>query len=193
MYKNCNNVLQIFMCCIYTLYISSSCEIFLKITIRIAKIRIHSKLIVNNFLMNKTFCVCWTQYEYFPLSNRPNVAFCFAIWIQYVHLGVVYPRFVLIFSSHLHSTLKSSFSFGGFTRISFKCRVPCSGSVQVVSQRLHFAKTRVHSNSIPHAVCGGRNDIGTGFSASVWSCQCYSANGPYSLTYLLPVLCNISD
>jgi len=61
--------------------------------------------------------------------------------------------------------------------------VPCSGSVQVVSQRLPFAKTRVHSNSNAHAMCGAQNDSGTGFSVStsLWSCQCYSGNGPYSL------------
>jgi len=61
--------------------------------------------------------------------------------------------------------------------------VPSSGSVQVVSQRLPFAKTRVQSSSNPHAICGGQNDTGTGFSAapSVSSCQCYSAICPYWL------------
>jgi hypothetical protein len=45
--------------------------------------------------------------------------------------------------------------------MSFKCRVRCGGSVQVVSERIPFAKTRVHCNSIPHAVCGGKNDTGS--------------------------------
>jgi hypothetical protein len=94
-------------------------------------------------------------------------------------------------SSHLHSALKVSFSFRVFK--AFKCRVPCSGSVQVVNQRLLFATTRVRSVSNPHAIFSENNYIGTGFSASVWSCQCYSDNGPYSLIYLLPVLCDFSD
>jgi hypothetical protein len=95
-------------------------------------------------------------------------------------------------SSHLHSAFKSNFPFGVF--IAFKCRVPRSGSCQVVSQRLPFPKVRVHSNRNPRVICGGQSNTGTSFSAStsVWSCQCYSANGPYSLIYLLPVLCNIS-
>ena len=75
------------------------------------------------------------------------------------------------------------------------CVVPCSGLFQVVSQRLPFAKTRVHSNSIAHAICGGENDTGTDFCASIsdWSCRCYSANSLYTLIYLSPVLCNIRD
>jgi hypothetical protein len=61
--------------------------------------------------------------------------------------------------------------------------VPCCGSVQVVRKRVPFVKTRVHSYSNPGVVCSGQNDTGTGFTAcaSVWFCQCYSANGPYSL------------
>ena len=57
--------------------------------------------------------------------------------------------------------------------MSFKCSPPFSGSVQVVSQRLPFAKTRVHSNLNPYAIFDGHNDTGTCFSActSVWSCQ----------------------
>jgi len=96
-------------------------------------------------------------------------------------------------SVYLHSILKCSFPFGSF--ITFKCVVPCSGSVQVVSQKLPFTKTRVHSSGNLHVMCGGRNDTGTFFSAStsVWSCQFYSANGPCSLTYLSPVLPNIRD
>jgi hypothetical protein len=125
------------------------------------------------------FCVCWTQYS--PLSNGPRVAFCFATWIQCVHLGVIYQRFVLIISSLVYSGPTSIFSFRGVTVLS--CWVPCSGSAQAVSQRPPFAKNRVHSNSNPRVICGGQNDTGTGFSAStsVLSCQCYSANGPYSL------------
>jgi hypothetical protein len=108
-------------------------------------------------------------------------------------LGSHLPKIRFNIASHVHSALKSSFSFEDF--ISFKCRVRCGGLVQVVSQRLPFATTRVHSNINPCAICGGQNDTGTGFSAStsVWSCQCYSANGPYSLFCLSPVLCNISD
>jgi len=96
-------------------------------------------------------------------------------------------------SSHLHSALKSIFPFGGV--IEFKCVVPCSGSFQVVSQRFSFSKAPVHSNRNPRVICGRQNDTGIGSSAStsVWSCQCYSANGQYSLIYLSPVLCNISD
>ena len=73
------------------------------------------------------------------------------------------------------------------------CVLPCSGSFQVVSQRLPFVKTSVHSNRYPRVIYGGKSDIGTVFSASVWSCHCYSANGPYSLIYLSTVLCYISD
>ena len=63
------------------------------------------------------------------------------------------------------------FSYGVF--MSFKCSVAFSGSVQVVSQRLPFSKTSVHSNRNPYAICDGQNDTGTCFSAStsVWSCQ----------------------
>ena len=71
--------------------------------------------------------------------------------------------------------------------------MPCSGSVQFVSRRLPFAKTRVNSNITPHATCGGQYDTGTGLSArsSVWSYHVYSGNGPNSLIYLSPVLRNI--
>jgi hypothetical protein len=63
----------------------------------------------------------------------------------------------------------------------------------VVSQRLTFAKVRVHCSSNPHAICGGQNDTGTGFcaSSSVVSCQPYSASGTYSLIYL--ILTTITD
>jgi hypothetical protein len=73
--------------------------------------------------------------------------------------------------------------------MAFKCKVLCSGSFQVVSQRLPFAKARVHSNNNPRAICGGQNNTESDLSAStaVWSCQCYSANGPYSFIYLSPV------
>jgi len=80
--------------------------------------------------------------------------------------------------------------------MSFNCTVRCSGSVQVVSQRLPFAKavftpTAIHMQFMVDKMTLGQASVLP--STSVWSCLCCSANGPYSLIYLSPVLCNIGD
>lgn len=55
------------------------------------------------------------------------------------------------------------------------------------------AEVRVQYQSSPYETCGGQSGTGTEFSpnTSVFPCQYYATNGPYSFIYPLLMLCNL--